>query len=169
MEQQRQSAHNNKIGFTLIELIVVATIIGLLAGSGAVAYTQFSKQSRDAKRKADLEQIRAAVELYKSNNSANSYPTSIGDLSSCSLGALTDGTNTYLSKVPNDPKCNTSIYYYDPIDSSGGACDGSSSDPCVNYTLAATLEKSSTVCQSLTTQCTSGTGCTYCVGPYGEK
>ncbi|KKU11410.1 MAG: hypothetical protein UX17_C0079G0007, partial [Parcubacteria group bacterium GW2011_GWC2_45_7] len=44
-------------GFTLIEILVVATIIGLLAAGGFVTYSNLSRQSRDAKRKADLEQI----------------------------------------------------------------------------------------------------------------
>jgi len=59
-------------GFTLIEILVVATIIGLLASGAIVSYQQLSKQSRDAKRKTDLEQVRAALEMYRSNE--DTYP-----------------------------------------------------------------------------------------------
>ena len=52
-----------KKSFTLIEILVVATIIGLLTASATVAYSQFAKQSRDARRQSDLQSIRAALEI----------------------------------------------------------------------------------------------------------
>jgi general secretion pathway protein G len=137
-----------KKSFTLIEILVVATIIGLLAAGAAVSYSQFSKQSRDAKRKADLEQIRAALEMYRSNN--NSYPTTI-TISCSSSGGITDASNTYLSQIPKDPKCSTYTYY------------GSISTN--DYTLAAYLEAGGTTC--VAGQC--GGNCNYCVGPYGQR
>lgn len=144
----------NKNGFTFIEILVVVTIISLLAATGAISYTQFLKQSRDAKRKTDIEQIRAAVEMYKSNNGI--YPLSI-NLSTCSPGAITDANTTYLSKIPNDPKCSTYVYYYSSTDGS-------------TYTIAAFLENSSSpVCGGLgANSCNAFSGCNYCVGPYGQ-
>jgi general secretion pathway protein G len=56
-------------GFSFIEILVVVTIIGIIATIGLVTYTEFLKQSRDAKRKGDIEQIRAAIEIYKTTNS----------------------------------------------------------------------------------------------------
>ncbi len=100
-----------KKGFTLIEILVVATIIGLLATGGFVSYTQFGRQSRDARRKADLEQIRAAIEMYRSNSATNSYPASI-TFACPPSGSLTDGTTTYLDPLPNDPKCVTGWSFY---------------------------------------------------------
>ncbi|NMB83758.1 type II secretion system protein [Candidatus Roizmanbacteria bacterium] len=152
-------------GFTLIEILVVATIIVLLATGTTISYSGFSKQSRDSKRKADLEQIRSAIEMYRSNNTNNSYPATAMNCSSS--GGITEGTNTYLSTIPKDPKCTTQSYYYSPVDSAGGACDGSASDPCVNYTLGAKLENGGTDCA--TNSCGSGVNCNYCVGPYGQK
>ncbi len=140
---------NNQItGFTLIEILVVATIIGLLAAAGAVSYTQLSKQSRDAKRRADLEQIRSAVEMYRSNNGA--YPlTASFDISSCAQPSLPG----YLSKAPKDPKCTTNSYNY--------SSDGTT------YTVAAYLETGSGSCGSL--NCPSAIyPCNYCLGPYGQ-
>lgn len=146
----------SNVGFTFIEILVVATIISLLAAAGAVSYSQFSKSSRDAKRKADIEQIRAAVEMYRSNN--GSYPLNGGgvgkvDVTTCSTSGLTDsGGNTYLSKIPNDPKCssNTPVYYYSSTDGS-------------TYTIGAKLEIPST---SSCGGC--GSTCNYCLGPYGQ-
>ena len=155
--------------FTLIEVLVVATIISLLAAGGLVSYSTITKNSLDARRKADLEQIRAALEMYRSNNTNSSYPASLS-MTCGSSGSIVDGPNIYLSKIPTDPKCNAYTYYYNAVDSGGGACDGSSADPCVNYTLAAHLETVSTTCQTLSTQCGSSvSNCTYCLGPYGQK
>lgn len=133
-----------KLSFTLIEILVSATIIALLATVGLVSYVSFSQQSRDARRKADLEQIRTALEMYRSN--VGSYPTLI-----TFGGSLTYDSDVYLQKIPQDPKPSSRTYYY----------SGSSAD----YTLGAGLERGGTVCVS------SGCiiDCNYCLGPLGEK
>jgi len=138
-----------KKGFTLIEILVVVTIIGLLAAVTSVTYSQISKQSRDAKRKTDLEQTRAAVEMYRSNN--NSYPITISaGTSICDPAGCPPTGNKYLNKVPTDPKYPTYTYYY----------SGSVS----NYTLGAYLETGGTNCQA---GC--GSNCNYCLDAYGQK
>ena len=138
--------------FTLIEILVVVTIIGILAATTAVSYSQFSRQSRDARRKTDVEQIRGAIEMYKSFN--NTYPASI-DFSSCtSPGDLIDATNTYIKKIPNDPKCPTIFYYY------------YSASPYTDYTLCARLELTSSNVAGTT--CAASTACNYCFGPFGQ-
>ncbi|KXK07238.1 MAG: hypothetical protein UZ21_OP11001001158 [Microgenomates bacterium OLB22] len=156
-------------GFTLIEILVTTTIISLLAVGAFVSYQGLGASSRNSKRKADLEQIRSAIEFFRNNNAYGSYPDS-GDLSvSCSsTGGITDGTNTYLTKIPRDPSCSTYTYYYAPADASGGGCDSSSNaDPCVSYTVGAFLEK--TTDAACTTGSACGTvDCTYCAGPAGQ-
>ncbi|OGK53381.1 hypothetical protein A2970_02485 [Candidatus Roizmanbacteria bacterium RIFCSPLOWO2_01_FULL_44_13] len=147
--KQLQKKLRNGAGFTLIEILVVATIIALLASAASVAYSQFGKQARDARRKADLESVRAAVEMYRSNE--DTYPVSItfgGDL----CDPLGCSTATYIESIPNDPKNPTYKYYY-----SGTASD---------YTIGAYLETASTC--AVTISCT-GANCNYCLGPYGEK
>lgn len=138
LSEQRESK-----GFTLIEILVVTTIIVLLTATAAVTYTAFLKQSRDAKRKADLEQVRAALEMYRSNN--NTYSVYTGNCASYS--ALT-GTPKYIQSMPSDPKSTYSYY-----------CNISASD----YTLGAYLESGSGSCGG---SCT--VNCNYCVGPYGQ-
>lgn len=88
--------------FTLIELLVVISIIGILIGLSIFGLQGARKASRDAKRKADLEEIRAGIEIYKSD--CGGYPLvltspliGLGSLTACAT------TNTYIAKVPEDP------------------------------------------------------------------
>ena len=146
---------NKNKGFSLIEILVVVTIIGLLTTTAVVTYSVFMKQSRDAKRKADLSQLSAALEMYRSNN--DTYPPILTSLTAPTI---------YIQSVPADPKNPTYTYYYNPVDSAGGVCDGTASDLCVNYTLGAYLETTSTC--PVVISCT-GAPCNYCLGPYGKK
>jgi general secretion pathway protein G len=95
-----------KQGFTLIELLVSISIIVLLTSVAVVYYQQAGKKARDNKREADLEQIRSALEMYRSDN--GSYPT--GD-----WGTMTNTliSGNYLGEVPTDPKGYS--YYYNRI------------------------------------------------------
>lgn len=81
-------------GFTLIELLVVISIIGILVAVGTTSYQRAVKVSRDSKRKTDLEQIRQALETYRSENGV--YPTQANW-----QAELQDG---YISTLPTDPK-----------------------------------------------------------------
>jgi len=130
-------------GFTFIEILVVVTIIGVLTAGAAVSFSQFSAQSRDAKRKADLEQVRAALEMYKSNN--NVYPATLvfGCPSTIGLSDPNPGTTIYINKLPNDPKCTTNPNYTYESENSNQS-----------YSLTATLDDGVT---------------TYSLNPYGQK
>lgn len=134
-----------KKAFTLIEILVVTTIIVLLTSTAAVSYSQFSKSSRDARRKTDLEQVRAALEMYRSNSAISSYPVPGTNWSNLSVL-----TTTYIQSLPTDPKSASYSYSY-----SGTAND---------YTIGAYLESGGT---SSCAGCT--VTCNYCLGPYGQK
>jgi len=141
-----------KSGFTLVEILVVVTIISLLASIAALSYSRFIKQSRDTRRKTDIEQVRAAVELYRNFNSV--YPAS---LLFDGTGTVADGTATYMSKVPSDPLASgplSTTYYY------------LSSGTFQDYVVCAYLEGGETT--SIVAACGSQS-CNYCMGPYGQK
>jgi type II secretory pathway pseudopilin PulG len=67
-------------GFTMIELLVVTTIIIMLMAVGLVSYQQLGQRARNARRESDLETVRQALVLYRSEN--GSYPTPGGTWSS---------------------------------------------------------------------------------------
>lgn len=129
---------NSQKGFSLVELLVAATIIGLLAATGMVSYTSANRNARDAKRKTDLEQVRAAIELYRTEEGC--YP---GSSSACGgtgmdFEELLDEVNQegYLNNIQNiqDPKPSPHPQYTYSITSLGS---------CNTYRLTATLEKGS--------------------------
>ena len=59
-------------GFTLVELLVVISIIALLSVVAFYAVTYVKARARDAKRVADLDTFSKALELY--NNNTGIYP-----------------------------------------------------------------------------------------------
>lgn len=79
--------------FTLIEVLVVATIIIVLASISIGSFAGASKSARDAKRKSDLETIKQALVLYKTQ--IGSYPTDVS--------SLTGAVNYISPPFPVDP------------------------------------------------------------------
>lgn len=105
-------------GFTLIEILVVLTIIGILVGLSLTAFYGSRKTARDGKRKADLEQIRSGLEMCRT------------DTGSYVVGSSLPGTcSTYLTSMPADPLSPTSVYAYSGVANT--------------YTLCARLEAGS--------------------------
>lgn len=96
-------------GFTFVELLVVITIIAVVFAAGVVSYTSISKNSRDARRKADMEAIRQAVEMCRSIT--GEYPDTIYP----SSGSIECDDNTpptvTMKDTPEDPK-DSSVYTY---------------------------------------------------------
>jgi prepilin-type N-terminal cleavage/methylation domain-containing protein len=75
-------------GFTLVELLVVISIIGILASIGLVAFRSAQFRSRDAERKSDLKELSNALELFYSDY--GKYPSSSGgQLLACGYNSLT--------------------------------------------------------------------------------
>lgn len=100
----------NKKGFTLIELLIVIIILGVLAALITGNFFTSLKKGRDTKRKADLEQVQRALEMYYEDNRV--YPTTAG-LTFNSQLCHPDGCNTkvYMQKVPNDPVSGKNYQY----------------------------------------------------------
>src|SRR3989344_1793427 len=81
-------------GFTLIELLVVTTIIIVLSTIGLVSYRQAGMSARNAKRKADLETVRQALVLYRTE--VGTYPVVAGS-SPANFTSMLTTINSYIS------------------------------------------------------------------------
>ena len=78
-------------GFTLIELIVVMSIIVTLATIGLVQYRQSIVFAKESVLKDDLFKMKEAIDQYYADK--NQYPSTLDAL-------VSDG---YLRKIPEDP------------------------------------------------------------------
>jgi len=123
----------HKPGFTLIEVLVAATIVALLTSIGMVSYQAANRQARDAKRKADLEQIRAALEMYKTDNAGN-YP-----LGNC-VNVNSLGLSSYLPFDVTPPKSGETYFYKASVDRK-------------SYCVSANLETTPVPASSCTNRC----------------
>lgn len=86
----------NEKGFTLIELMIVVTIIGILATLSEPSFRQAIVKAREAALKKDLYIFRDVVDQYYADNGA--YPPSLQEL-------ITKG---YVRTIPVDPFTKTS-------------------------------------------------------------
>lgn len=102
----------NRKAFTLIELLIVIVILGVLAALITGNFFTSLKKGRDAKRKADLEQISRALETYYEDK--NAYPLT-ADLTFgeklCETSACAGTEKVYMQKVANDPTLSKSYEY----------------------------------------------------------
>ena len=113
---------NKKSGFTFVELLVVVTIIAILTGAAVVSFTNTSRRSRDTRRMLDIENIRSALELCRTEE--GSYPLSV-------YNSIVCGDETYLSDTPSDPKTDSN-YTYTKISNTSYTivCELESLEPC---------------------------------------
>jgi prepilin-type N-terminal cleavage/methylation domain-containing protein len=101
-------------GFTLIEVLVVVSIVGILSAIVIANMSRSSAQGRDADRKADLRILQLAVEAYKQRNGR--YPamgcipgadllSGENDCSNYVAGLVPD----YINALPRDPRRGSNV------------------------------------------------------------
>lgn len=129
--------------FTLLEILVVISIIGILIALGTAAYATTQKKGRDAKRKADIKALQNGFEQYRART--NSYPQTKEEAADLSI---------FPAGLPEDPK-NQEEYVYTYNLNSDAFC------------LCARLESSAGNASALPVEssavCSYGTGDYYCL------
>ena len=78
-------------GFTLIELMIVMTLIVILAGIGLTTYTNGVTRSKEAVLKENLFRLRDSIDQYYADK--NNYPETLSSLV----------LEKYIRTVPADP------------------------------------------------------------------
>jgi type II secretion system protein G len=103
-------------GFTLLELLIVITVIAILSGVLVPRVATHMKSSRDARRLADIKQVRNAIEQYFMDTGV--YPPAKTNPAAGGWDVSNDGDFIpmlvqagYLPEVPQDPT-NDATYHY---------------------------------------------------------
>jgi general secretion pathway protein G len=86
-----REARRSERGFTLIEMMVVAAIIGILASMAVAQLRQTPQRAKEAALKENLYVLRNVIDQYFTDK--GKYPDSLHTL-------VTDG---YIRKIPVDP------------------------------------------------------------------
>jgi general secretion pathway protein G len=113
-------------GFSLLEIMIVVTIIMILAGIAATRYERSVVRAREATLKQDLFVMRNAIQQYTLDKEAG--PSSLDDL-----------VPKYLSAIPTDPITRNKDWHteseqvlLDPLQTSPGVTDVHSSSDQVS-------------------------------------
>jgi len=126
-----RSQRSRECAFTLIELMIVITIIFILIGIAAARYDQSVQQAKEATLKTDLAVMRQAIDNYTLDKEA--APQSLED--------LVNPQAPYLREVPIDPMTRQKDWHTDygdlvmsPDQTNNGIVDVHSSSTMVSRT-----------------------------------
>ncbi len=89
--QRRAGALGSPKGFTLIEILIVITIIGILITLAQPSYQRAVTAAKEATLKEDLFILRDVIDQFFADNTK--YPPALGDLVE----------KRYLRRIPKDP------------------------------------------------------------------
>ena len=86
-----RNTRTGNAGFTLVELLIVISLISILAAMGLVQYRNSVVSAKEAVLQTDLFRMRDAIDQYYADK--GQYPSSLDSLAS----------EGYLRKMPDDP------------------------------------------------------------------
>jgi general secretion pathway protein G len=105
LARRRRSARHGERGFTLVEILVVITIIGLIMGLVGPRVLNYLTESKAKAAKIQIESFSSALDLYFLDNGR--YPSSSEGLTALVQrpGSTMTWNGPYLkgALVPNDP------------------------------------------------------------------
>ena len=92
-------------GFTLVELLVVIAIIGLLSTIVIVSFGTVRNQAKDSTIKANMNQMRVAVEVHWGNGSTYVGANSRADFLAARNAANAAGGTAFVESYSNAAYC----------------------------------------------------------------
>lgn len=104
-----------KSGFTLVELLIVISVLGILAAVVVPMFSDAGQKARDSALKTDLQKVRTQIEVYRSQHN-DQLPALSGEASTDFEQRMTSQTDRngsagsdygpYLNKIPKNPNNN---------------------------------------------------------------
>ena len=104
----------NRLGFTLMELLVVISIISILVTIGLSSFSTAQKKGRDVRRKGDLSSLSNALEQFYSVCGFN-YPTPEGDFYGPVICTTPGVSIAIMPSGVSDPRGTPPYYCPDPV------------------------------------------------------
>lgn len=95
LSSSTQAAGKRQAGFTLVELLVVISIISVLSGLILVNVVGLRERGADTRRKNDLRQLKTALRLYY--NDYQQYPAGSGTITGCGVSPTFSACGTQFS------------------------------------------------------------------------
>jgi prepilin-type N-terminal cleavage/methylation domain-containing protein len=149
------------LGFTLIEIIIAVTIVGVVFGVVISSAAAIQRSGRNTQRQSDLTALQSALQQYYADQ--HFYPQNPVDLTDLTeltsnlgnpIAPAPSNPSIYLKNIPKEPLVNTVPYIYKAFSDRGlndtPACsnEAGSPDKCLFYILCAKMENSDPVVTS---------------------
>ena len=116
---QTAGRRRSKLGFTLVELLVVIVVLAILAAIVLPKFVNSSARSKESALKSDLKLIRNAISLFQAD--VGKYPLALADLAETdktkvkgadgAVVSAADWHGPYLDSVITDPISGAAFTY----------------------------------------------------------
>lgn len=150
---------NNRRGFTLIEILVVITVIAIISSIALMTYTKTQQQSRDSQRSVSATIVVEGLEKYYSQN--GEYPSvakmiatnattpknllGLSSLESFVAPRSADGTTTNIWKTGTASSTNPLTYSANTDNSASCLTGNTATDVCTDFKVQYYNEKTNSV------------------------